>query len=256
MKSINFEQFYTEVKEVFDSPRSWMHVRYGDGEGIVLGYPEGSTEQKARQRWEKWLNPKGMKFFTKKHLADYAIELRATALEADILGIPCLRHMKVNQDWRNVLKYLIKYKAIGEDQKGCCMDCTVDLQRKNLYHSLLDNKEEIRYISCRNMEKKLMQIFNIKRVVGYHIPPQHLPCKGEVLTNDLHFPDLFNKILSELQTDLSGKIFLVGAGGLGKLYCREIKRNGGTALDIGSLFDGWAGVVTRSYLQNIKDFTL
>lgn len=257
MISINFEQFYTEIKTVFDSPKPWMHVRYGDGEGIVMGFPENTSEQRAKQRWEKWLGPQSMKFFTKQRMIQYASSLRETALEADILGVPCLRHMKVNQDWRNVMKYLLRYKAVGEKQKVCCMDCTVDLQHKNLYHTLLDNKEEIRYISCRDVGEKLRKTFNIRTVKGYHIPPQHIPCKGNALTDELHFPTLFVKIMEEIQiNNLSGKIFLVGAGGLGKLYCREIKRSGGTALDIGSLFDGWSGIVTRSYLQNIKEFVL
>jgi len=39
----------------------------------------------------------------------------------------------------------------------------------------------------------------------------------------------------------NGKLFLVGAGFLGKIYCDLIKRHGGIALDVGSMMDRWAG---------------
>jgi hypothetical protein len=256
MKNIDFKTFLNEVQQVFKHPRPWMHIRYGDGEGIVLGYPGGSTEQKARERWKKWLGPESMSNFTTSHLQTFSSNLRQIASEADILGIPCLRHMKVNQDWRNVSKYLREFCSINENQRICCMDYTVDLQRKNLYFDLLNGKDEIFYISCRNMEVRFKRVFNIKKVTGYHLPLQYNPCRGKSLTSDLHFPTCYNLIMKELQADLSGKIFLVGAGGLGKTYCAEIKRHGGVALDVGSLFDGWSGMITRSYLNNIKDYIL
>ena len=39
-----------------------------------------------------------------------------------------------------------------------------------------------------------------------------------------------------------GALFLVGAGAFGKIYCHWIRDRGGIAVDIGSLFDSWAGV--------------
>ena len=38
---------------------------------------------------------------------------------------------------------------------------------------------------------------------------------------------------------------LVGAGALGKAYCEAVRQQGGVAVDIGSGFDGWAGVMSR-----------
>jgi hypothetical protein len=57
-------------------------------------------------------------------------------------------------------------------------------------------------------------------------------------------------------TNIVGKVFLVGAGGLGKIYCMLIKEHGGLAYDIGALFDGWAGLYTRPYLHNTERFAL
>jgi hypothetical protein len=42
-------------------------------------------------------------------------------------------------------------------------------------------------------------------------------------------------------------VFLVAAGILGASYCNRIKQLGGIAINIGSVADVWAGVVTRPY---------
>ena len=59
-----------------------------------------------------------------------------------------------------------------------------------------------------------------------------------------HYPDFFNHTVSEIRRGVSG-LWLVSAGALGKIFCDEIKRAGGIALDIGSLSDQWMGLSTR-----------
>ncbi|KQT60077.1 hypothetical protein ASG52_18290 [Methylobacterium sp. Leaf456] len=56
------------------------------------------------------------------------------------------------------------------------------------------------------------------------------------------FPVLYKQVRAAIlaRGDLRGQLFLVGAGLLGKYYCALIKRQGGVALDIGSVFDSWA----------------
>ncbi len=49
-----------------------------------------------------------------------------------------------------------------------------------------------------------------------------------------------------------GDLVLVGAGPCGKVYCDDVREQGGFALDIGSVMDMWAGVMTRSYMQTTK----
>ncbi|MDY6885713.1 MAG: hypothetical protein SWL02_18320 [Pseudomonadota bacterium] len=44
-----------------------------------------------------------------------------------------------------------------------------------------------------------------------------------------------------------GHVYLVGAGILGKVYCHQIKKSGGIALDVGSVPDVWVGKPSREY---------
>lgn len=58
--------------------------------------------------------------------------------------------------------------------------------------------------------------------------------------------ELSHEIADRLSTgDLSGTLVLVGAGLLGKIYCRSAKSGGAVALDLGSAFDVLAGMTTR-----------
>ena len=251
MINLNFDQFYAELKNVIDDPRPWMHTRYGDGEGIVLGHPQFTSEERAKQRWSKWLGHSDI------DMKEYASLIRQSIRYADIVGVPCDRHQPVNQDWRNVQSFMIRYKLL-QGKTLCCMDFTVWLQTKNLYKELFKNVNEIYYISCRDVSLQMKKTFNLKNVYGVHLPPQHRPFKGKVLTDEKHFPDIYEQIDYMCNNDVIQKnsIWLVGAGGLGKIYCMKIKQAGGIALDIGSIFDGWDQTITRSYLKDIKKFSL
>ena len=57
-----------------------------------------------------------------------------------------------------------------------------------------------------------------------------------------HYPDVFHKTIADIQVEGPHHLFLIGAGFLGKVYCGEVKRKGGFALDIGSVFDYWGEV--------------
>jgi hypothetical protein len=244
MIPLTFEQFYNELVDVLAHPRPWAHMRYGDGEGIVMGYPEYTGRSKAGGRWSKWLGHTDIDMYM------FSVKVRESVAYADIVGTPCKRHDKVNQDWRNVKKFLNIFDLIKPDTKTCCMDCTVQLQTSGLYRKLLSGRDSIYYISCRDVDKQLKEKCGIKNIYHKFIPPQARPCKGNNVADKEHFPSMYLEIMEWINgMDIKNQLFLVGAGGLGKIYCAEIKKCGGIALDIGSIFDGWAGLITRSYLK-------
>jgi hypothetical protein len=57
----------------------------------------------------------------------------------------------------------------------------------------------------------------------------------------VQFPNAFKIVHTELEgRDLSGIVFLVAAGFVGKQYLHLIKQQGGIALDIGAIANRWA----------------
>jgi hypothetical protein len=74
---------------------------------------------------------------------------------------------------------------------------------------------------------------------------QWLSIPGEVFYYDYdspaasHWDDRYAEIMAH---DFApGQLWLVGAGTLGKMYCGAIRAAGGVAIDVGALFDLWAG---------------
>lgn len=91
----------------------------------------------------------------------------------------------------------------------------------------------------------LSRRYKIKKGILLTVPP-HAYFLGGTPEN-AHFPDSYKEILLKLKRDLTGHTFLVGAGFLGKIYCAEIKCNGGIAIDIGSLIEALFGISNRNW---------
>ena len=72
------------------------------------------------------------------------------------------------------------------------------------------------------------------------------------LGRSVHYPDEFVNVCDRLRGQWNGRVFLVGAGLVGKKYLQVIKENGGIALDVGALLDAWDGRATRNILYRHK----
>lgn len=70
-----------------------------------------------------------------------------------------------------------------------------------------------------------------------------------------HFPDAFEALRPALAATPPGRVVLVAAGVLGKIYCHWAKEAGGIGLDIGAAADHWLGHRTRT-LSALGDFAL
>ena len=71
-----------------------------------------------------------------------------------------------------------------------------------------------------------------------------------------HLHHAYGEVMSELRMVPRNHPMLVSAGFLGKLYCLEIKRLGGIAIDVGSLTDLWLGHMTRPNFARFRDLAL
>lgn len=66
-----------------------------------------------------------------------------------------------------------------------------------------------------------------------------IPKRGK---KGVHYRDHYHNIMDIIKEKSSQyDLFLIGAGLLARVYCGEVKRNGGRVFDSGRLFDFWAG---------------
>lgn len=60
-----------------------------------------------------------------------------------------------------------------------------------------------------------------------------------------HYPVVYEQTLAWIEHEAGpGRLFLVGAGILGKIYCDAIRQQGGVAIDVGSVMDLCSGLTT------------
>ncbi|MBV9571802.1 MAG: tetratricopeptide repeat protein [Alphaproteobacteria bacterium] len=125
-----------------------------------------------------------------------------------------------------------------------------DLHRWNLYGELFDGVDEIVLVSCHpRLHDELRHRFGTITVKHVLMPPGDSMRETEhrALTDDeLPTRDL-DRALNELGDWPKGRLVLVGAGYAGKVIIHHARQRGGIALDLGSIFDHWIGVHTRSY---------
>lgn len=238
MKNFLREDFVDLIQSYLLYQKPLSVIRYGDGETMMLSND--------RDKYS---------FILKKVLgyvpSDQEIQLIRQYLvkaykECDVLGIPTERHLAREDNWKQSLD--VFKKEVGENillsKTHTSIDIFYDLLSMGSYDELLKNRQVLNYISCRNLDEVFKSRFNIKEVNSFIISPEPTYTSG--YKGEKHFPEQFNKIEKWIKNlNCTGQLCLVGAGIPGKIYNNWFRDQGGVSLDIGSIFDAWAGKKTR-----------
>ena len=213
-------------------------IRMGDGEAIILnGFRDVANFKAVLKRQLGFYPP-----------LDHCEQIRDNLIKAfqqcDIIGLPDHKNInELNSHWRFAKDILAKYVDLT-GKEFCSINVHSEFLDNNYFDDLLLNTKVLNYISCRELTYELQRKFNIDTVNNYQIAPEMKFFAGYEGLN--HYTDQFNKIERWMdKCDIEGRICLVGAGVVGKIYCNWFRDRGGISIDIGSVFDSWAGFVTR-----------
>lgn len=237
-------------------------VRLGDGEGCYLDYPEvvKSTQVEDQLSVQRvWWGSSDLCNASESSRTDTLNAFRKSIANSDFLGVPPVRRllcsfdapMRGHDEIKSSRGLLAITDALPnivcEDKILVSCHMHTDFQLWNCYEEILKDLDEISIISCHEgLDIYLRQRFGINAVATYPIPGES---RYTILFDqnpaENHYPEVFNSIIKILPSVSRGRVFLVGAGFLGKIYCDVVKQNGGIALDVGSLLDYWAGYQTR-----------
>lgn len=211
-------------------------IRLGDGEGALLGYPRFTSRADVDTFLNIWLRTTAV--------AEADVQLLCTALKravahADVVGLPRAKQAAAHPRWAAVALALEAFDLVRP--RTPLTDAALHrlLSHALLFRPLLADAPFLGLVSCRDVGGQLQEVFGIREVRWYGVRGQR-DQPGPVPTP--HFPDGFVELRETLTVPFPGALFLVGAGAFGKIYCHWIKARGGIAIDIGSLFDSWAGV--------------
>ena len=246
MMRLTAEEVAMEVCHALSSGLPYSLIRLGDGEGRVIAWPNRISNAMLNRHLRYWF---GRDDFSDLDRLGLKWGLGRSILEANCVGLPMEYHEEINTWWR----IPVEWWQENEPEIGVC-DHDVNLQMWD--RGMLDEmwgasyERRLGLVTCRDVGPALADFLEIPddRAYTVRVPEEgHTGRKGTD-----HWPDGFQRTVQQIMGlgNLRGELWLVGAGILGKTYCAIIKARGGVALDVGSLFDGWAGVVSRSYLSD------
>jgi hypothetical protein len=127
-----------------------------------------------------------------------------------------------------------------------------ELERWNLYGELFNGAANIVLISCHpGLADWMAGKFGVGIRSNIVLPPDRV--SGPMLSNRISdardLPEILEETIDELGGVAANSLVLVGAGYPGKVLVDAARTHGGVALDLGSIFDYWLGINTRSYLD-------
>lgn len=237
--SLNVEEFFALLKQYLKEKTPLSVIRYGDGETMMLDDIKEDTN-----------------FILKKVLgyipSDEHQNMMKTYLikayrECTMMGIPTERHLTREDHWGKSIKVFNKVvgdNVLSDKFHRVSQDVFYDMLSKDYFTELLTNLETLCYVSCRNLDDVFKAKFNIKNIYSYIISPEPTYTSGYV--GKKHYPEQFHEISKWMTTiPAKGSLCLVGAGIPGKIYNNWFRDEGGISLDIGSVFDAFAGKKTR-----------
>jgi hypothetical protein len=261
--------FVSLVRNRIFAQRPFSFVRIGDGEAACLAYEQPLAifaTLDARERERIWW---GAALENSVRAKIYP-QLARAIFDADCIGIPTvsrfLRELRLLRDdaletslTGRGLRAVLHCVENWEDLRSSGLSSPIfaschlhqDLELWNCYAELFDDVKDVVLVSCHeNLGDWMLQQFGT-RVAGHVLlPPDRVT--GPFLARKPGGPSLwslFDEAIDRLGDMSQNRLVLVGAGLPGKLLVSEARARGGIALDLGSIFDHWLGLKTRSYLD-------
>ena len=229
-----------DIYNILNTNRPVSIVRAGDGEKIVL---ESNKDLPSYQLCIQSVMKRQMGY--EPTMSDVE-EIRKNLIKAydaaDVIGLPMQKNLsELNKHWIGV-EQVVKPLA-NSTNKFCSTDIGYDLLYNGMLKQWLNGKTVV-YISCRDIDKGLLQSYGVKAVHSYIIAPEAKFTSG--YDGRRHYPEMFNEMEWWLNSaPCAGNPCLVGAGVIGKIYTNWMRDRGGIAIDLGAVFDLWAGFSTR-----------
>jgi hypothetical protein len=245
-------------------------VRVGDGEAACFPYePElallADGDARARERiwWGKAVSgPRRQRM---------SASVWSAIWRADCIGIPMsaryLRELNVTRNdrldrnltgrgLRAILHAMERWDQLrpGNLPRPIFSSCHLhqDLARWELYAELFSRGPEVVLLSChQGLSSFMEQRFGTKIAKDIVLPPDRVtgPVLRQEVSHNRTLPEIMDEVLQDMGEAPRGRLVLIGAGYLGKWLADVARSRGGVALDLGSIFDHWLGLSTRSYLD-------
>jgi hypothetical protein len=243
-KEINF--LSTDIKNLvlkkLESGESLFMLRMGDGEMRI---------EKNHSSIEKFSIKEFGRKLTEDELETSKKWMKESVLESSILGLPTLEHCKTNELWEYLFNYYQEIEEKNPDiwkkKEYCSINSHYELLGTGDLFEILSKVKKIVVVSPRDIQSKLTERFvNLEIIEYYSLPGEQAYEPVENKNKNINIFERITEIIQELKSkERKGELLIFGAGPLGKILGCEFSKQGGVALDLGSVFDLFVGKITR-----------
>lgn len=217
--------------------RGFSLIRLGDGEGAMLSHEAPRMAVDLAFCMRIWFGDQTMAEADRRAIAN---GLERAMRGADVLGLPRPRQLQVAMRYHEVFANLERVLGARRPIVGD-MALHFYLQWSGALGHLVRRARRVVLIGCRDVAGQFAAHFDV--AVAQWLVRGEAKFPGPV--QEPHWPTGYARMMARIETVGPGDLVLVGAGVLGKAYGAAAARRGAVAIDIGSVFDGWAGVISR-----------
>lgn len=247
---IHFSTITQRILDCVSQKKSLSLIRIGDGDALILGWRSHRRNPKiwpvVQRQLLTWF---GRYDFSHRELDQMRSLLCRAASRADILGIPELTDRGL---WSEARKQIDQANLVQPNHTIVTHNCHLELHCTGGLQRICSAADRITLVTCRSQLVDRLKSLTGKQVDLIEVPAEtrtESRAYGRRDTRHWERHPEFRRRCFAIKTGL----VLVGAGLLGKIYTTDAARGGAVALDIGSVFDGWAGLCTRGHIR--KDST-
>lgn len=243
---LNTEGAIAKIKDAIANAEPFSLIRIQDGEYRFIEYENVPLTDLEQIIWVHF----GRQPFPDRYVKFISQGVIKAAQNASIVGLfrgPLVLSPQ-HGEYQRLLYSAVSRQLINENANVVDADIHNTLLVEQAYEQFLTGLPFLGLVTCRHIAAAVGKKFGIGEVRTYMIPEQHQFASNllDFYNNKPHFPDAFAETCRNIHVPFKGAVFLVGAGMLGKIYCDEIKKKGGIAIDVGSVFDAWDGVYSRA----------
>lgn len=259
------DTLYEIISDHIYRRESLSFVRCGDGDGHILDFLYDPDVEMMHWRLKYLFGNASLRLSTLRRLA---MDLGGAIENADCLGInldyPAEELTTIEKTQENTanpfsglasLYRNLDHLKLAPGTRFFSGHVNEDLVRRGLIYRIISQVDSVTVITSREVVAgRLAAIFDVD--VTAHLVPeeQNFAVLAEKPDQaSVHFPTRYNELLDQIRPKNRGDLYLVGAGPCGRIYCDLVKRRGGIALDLGAVFDGWAGLITRASFDKTGD---
>lgn len=244
-------QVFLSIKLALINNHAFSLIRLGDGEGRLLGFPNYFNLYEVVEECIGYqYGVKVFKLLSEKFAQDSIycgiLLLKDNLFEAcdsaDYVCAPTQSWLMgpVNDEVLNVYSasaYAAIFKMKYTQFSSADTYIFFRFYELGFFDDIFKEAKHVSAISHTNPTEILRSRFGLQLDRHYAIPGHQTFMSSEVP----QFPNFYVDVINSLEVLGDRHLFLISAGYLGKFYCHIVKKMGGVAIDIGSIFDAWTG---------------